>query len=129
MVIDTSAVIAYLEREPEADRIEQRLLEADRLSISTATVVECGIVIEARRGDAGGRELDLLLHRLGVELVTVDERQTEIARSAWRRFGKGRHAAALNFGDCFSYALAQSTGQELLYIGDDFSLTDIRSAL
>lgn len=129
MVIDTSALIAYLEQEPGADRIEQKLLEADRLSISTATIVECGIVIEARRGDAGGRELDLLLHRLGVEIVAVDEAQAELARSAYRRFGKGRHPAALNFGDCFSYALAQSIDQELLYIGHDFDSTDVRSAL
>jgi ribonuclease VapC len=129
MVIDTSALIAYLEQEPGADRIEQKLLEADRLSISTATIVECGIVIEARRGDAGGRELDLLLHRLGVEVVAVDEAQAELARSAYRRFGKGRHPAALNFGDCFSYALAQSIDQELLYIGHDFDSTDVRSAL
>ena len=129
MVIDTSALIAYLEQEPGADRIEQKLLEADRLSISTATIVECGIVIEARRGDAGGRELDLLLHRLGVEIVAVDEAQADLARSAYRRFGKGRHPAALNFGDCFSYALAQSIDQELLYIGHDFDSTDVRSAL
>jgi ribonuclease VapC len=129
MVIDTSALIAYLERGPEAERVEERLLEADRLSISTATVVECGIVMEARRGDGGGLELDLLLHRLGVELVPVDERHAELARSAYRRFGKGRHPAGLDLGDCFSYALAQSTGQDLLYIGDDFSRTDIRGAL
>jgi len=129
MVIDTSALIAYLEQEPGADRIEQKLLEADRLSISTATIVECGIVIETRRGDAGGRELDLLLHRLGVEIVAVNEAQAELARSAYRRFGKGRHPAALNFGDCFSYALAQSIDQELLYIGHDFDSTDVRSAL
>jgi ribonuclease VapC len=129
MVIDTSALIAYFEREPEADRIEQKLVQADHLAISTATIVECGIVIEARRGDLGGRELDLLLHRLGVEIVPVDERQAELARSAYRRFGKGRHPAGLNLGDCFSYALAQSTGQDLLYIGDDFSQTDVGGAL
>jgi ribonuclease VapC len=129
MVIDTSALMAYLEREPDADRIEQKLLKADRLAISTATIVECGIVIEARRGDSGGRELDLLLHRLAVEIVPVDERQAELARSGYRRFGKGRHPAGLNLGDCFSYALAQSTGQDLLYIGDDFSRTDVGSAL
>lgn len=129
MVIDTSALIAWLEGEAQADRIEQKLLGADRLAISAATVVECGIVIEARRGDAGGRDLDLLLHRLAVEIVPVDERQAELARSAWRRFGKGRHPAALNFGDCFSYALAQSTGEDLLFIGDDFARTDVSAVL
>jgi len=129
MVIDSSALIAYLEGEPQADHVEQKLLGADRLTISAATIVECGIAIEARRGDAGGRELDVLLHRLAVEVVPVDEAQAELARSAWRRFGKGRHPAALDLGDCFSYALAQSTGQDLLFIGDDFPQTDVSSAL
>lgn len=129
MVIDTSALIAYLEGEPEADRIEQKLVTADRVAISAGTVVECGIVVEARRGDSGGRELDLLLHRLAVEIVPVDAQQAELARSAYRRYGKGRHPAGLDLGDCFSYALALSTGQELLYIGDDFSQTDVPGAL
>lgn len=125
MVIDTSALIAYLESEPEAPRIEAALLDADRLLISAATLVEAGIVCEARRGEAGGRELDLLLHRLNAVTVPVDQAQTELARSAYRRYGRGRHRAGLNFGDAFSYALAVHTGDTLLYVGDDFSHTDV----
>lgn len=125
MVLDTSALIAYLESEPEAPRIEAALMDADRLLISAATVVEAGIVCEARRGEAGGRELDLLLHRLNVTTVPVDQAQTELARSGYRRYGRGRHRAALNFGDTFSYALAVHTGDALLFVGDDFSQTDV----
>lgn len=129
MVIDTSALIAYLEREPLADRIEEVLLAADQCLVSAATVVEAGIVIEARRGEAGGHALDLLLHRLNVRIVPVDGDQAEHARAAYRSFGKGRHSAGLNFGDCFAYALAMVTGQELLYVGSDFARTDVLSAL
>jgi ribonuclease VapC len=125
VVIDTSALIALLEGETGAERLEDQLLAADRLFISAATLVEAGIVVEARRGEIGGRELDLLLHRLGVEIAPLDESQAELARSAWRRFGKGRHPAGLNLGDCFSYALAAATGEPLLFVGDDFSRTDI----
>lgn len=125
MVIDTSALIAYLEGEPEADRVEAALVGAGRLLISAATVVEAGIVSEARRGEAGGRELDLLLHRLKVAIVPVDEDQAELARSAYRRYGRGRHPAGLNFGDCFAYALAVTAGEPLLYVGRDFAETDL----
>lgn len=102
MVIDTSALIAYLEQEPEAPRIEAALLGASQLLISVASVVEVGIVVESRRGEPAGRELDLLLHRLGVKIVPMSEAHAELARSAWRRFGKGRHPAGLNFSDCFA---------------------------
>ena len=128
MVIDTSALIAYLEAEPEAGRVAATLTSGAPLRISTATVVEAGIVAEARRGEHGGRELDLLLHRLGVEQVPVSTEQAELARLAWRRYGKGRHGVALNYGDCFSYALASALGEPLLYVGNDFSRTDITAA-
>ena len=87
--------------------------------------MEAPIVIESRKGEAGGRELDLLIYRAAIEIVAVDQDQAEIARLAWRRFGKGRHAAGLNCGDCFAYALAKSRRLPLLFQGDDFSQTDI----
>jgi ribonuclease VapC len=125
MVIDTSALVAILCMEPEAARLAHAL-EADpyRL-ISAATWVETSIVIEARYGEPGGRELDLLKTKAELAIQDVDASQAELAREAWRRFGKGRHPAGLNFGDCFSYALARSTGERLLFKGDDFSRTDV----
>lgn len=125
MVIDTSALVAWFEQEADAARIAERLGQADELSVSAVSLVEAGIVLEARRGEAAGRELDLFIHRLGVKIVAVDEDQAEIARAAYRQFGKGRHAAGLNFGDCFAYALAASSGQPLLFVGEDFAKTDI----
>lgn len=127
MVIDTSALIAYLHREPEAERIENAILAARSRYISAATLVEAGIVAE-RRGESGGFDLDLLLTRLQVEVVPVTREQAELARAAYRNFGKGVHPAGLNFGDCFSYALARSMGEPLLFVGGDFSQTDIPSA-
>ena len=93
--------------------------------ISAATVLETGIVVESRLGDAAGRELDLFLIRANFQIMPVDAEQAELARSAWRRFGKGRHPAALNFGDCFAYALAKWTGEPLLAKGTDFAATDV----
>ena len=87
------------------------------------------MVIESRKGEAGGRELDLLIYRSGIEVVAVDQDQAETARQAWRRFGKGRHPAALNYGDCFSYALAKSRRLPLLFRGNDFVRTDIEAVL
>ena len=83
------------------------------------------MVIEARQGEAAGREFDLFMIRASIQVVPVDSEQTEIARSAWRKYGKGRHRAGLNFGDCFSYALAKITGESILAKGTDFNLTDI----
>lgn len=128
MVLDTSALVAILEGEEPAPRLARALAEAPRIFLSAATLVEAGIVTERRRGEEGGRELDLLLHRLRAEVVPVTEEHAEIARSAYRRYGKGEHPAALNFGDCFSYALAAALGEPLLFIGDDFSKTDIPRA-
>ena len=125
MVVDTSALIALLNNEPESARLAVAIeSDATRL-ISAATVVEVGVVIEARYGPEGGRELDLLIAKAGLSIEAVTPEQAEVARGAWRRFGKGRHSAGLNFGDCFSYALAKVTGEPLLYKGDDFTHTDI----
>jgi len=125
MVLDTSALLAVLLNEPDAEAF-RRAIEADpsRL-LSAATLVETAIVIEARVGEAGGRELDLLIHKAAIEVVAVDAEQADLARHAYRRFGKGRHVAGLNYGDCFAYALSQSAGEALLFKGDDFSKTDV----
>jgi len=125
MVIDTSALIAIFLAEPERQNFLELILAAETRLFSAASVVETGIVIEARRGDAAGREFDLFLVRCNLQVIPVDAEQADLARTAWRRFGKGRHPAALNFGDCFAYALAKSTGEELLAKGTDFTLTDI----
>jgi len=125
MVIDTSALVAMLTDEPRAPQFEAAV-EADPVRLmSAAAYLETAIVIEARYGEPGGRELDLWLHRAAVDLVAVDADQANTARVAYRRYGKGRHRASLNYGDCFSYALAKVSGQPLLYQGDDFTHTDI----
>lgn len=125
MVIDTSALVAMLCDEPEA-RIFEAAVEADPVRLmSVASYLEAAIVIETRFGEAGGRELDLWLHRAAVDLVSVDAGQAEIARNAYRMYGKGRHRAGLNYGDCFSYALATVGGAPLLYKGSDFVHTDV----
>lgn len=128
MVIDTSAIGAILFNEPEAADLERRIVEDPVRLISAGTLLETAIVVEARLGDAGGRELDLWLQRAGVEVVPVDAEQADLARRAWRQFGKGRHAAGINYGDCFSYALAIGRDEPLLFKGADFSKTDVRCA-
>jgi ribonuclease VapC len=129
MVIDTSALVAMLNDEPEAEQIETAV-EADPVRLmSTASYVETAIVIDTRFGEPGGRELDLWLHRAAVDLVSVDSDQADAARVAYRMYGKGRHRAGLNYADCFSYALAKVSGQPLLFKGDDFARTDIRAVL
>jgi ribonuclease VapC len=126
MVVDTSALLAILQDEPERRRFNEALESADSRLMSVATFVETSIVIESRYGAEGLRDLDLLLERAGLELVPVDVEQARTARAAYSRFGKGRHPAALNFGDCFSYALARVLGEPLLYKGGDFSQTDLQ---
>ena len=125
MVIDTSALVAIFLGEPERKLLLDLLLQAETRMISAATVLEAGIVLEARRGESAGREFDLLLVRADLQIVAVDSEQTEIARSAWRKYGKGRDPAGLNFGDCFAYALAKFAGEPLLAKGTDFAATDI----
>ena len=125
MVIDTSALAAIFFLEPEREAFLKAIIEDANPLISAATVLETGIVLEGRQGESAGREFDLFLVRANLHVVPVDAEQAELARSAWRKYGKGRHAAGLNFGGCFSYALAKSTGEPLLAKGTDFSLTDI----
>jgi ribonuclease VapC len=126
MVIDTSALLAVFLGESERQRFLDAITQAETRCISAANALETGIVLEARRGEAAGREFDLFLHQAKVDVVSVDAEQVEIARLAWRRYGKGRHPAALNFGDCFAYALAKTLGEPLLAKGSDFARTDIR---
>lgn len=128
LVLDTSALVAILLREPPADALLNRILGASLRHLSAATLVEAGMVMEGRRGDVGARELDELLAQLEVEIVPLTAAQAALARGAFRRFGKGRHPAALNLGDCFSYALAVALDAPLLFVGDDFARTDIAAA-
>lgn len=128
MVIDTSAIVAIALNEADAGDIERLIVDDPIRLISAATMVEATMVIETRLGEAGGREFDLWLVKLGAEIVAVDAVQADTARRAWRRYGKGRHAASLNYGDCFAYALAMTRGEPLLFKGEDFAKTDIRQA-
>lgn len=127
-VVDTSAIVAVLLDEPGSEVIERELLQSQCV-MSAATRVELGIVVEARAGAVGTQLLEELLARIDIRVAPVDEDQAREALVCWRRFGKGRHEAALNFGDTFAYALAQQTGQPLLYLGNDFSRTDITAAI
>ena len=129
MVIDTSALIAILFGEPEALSFSRAFADESRKLISAFNALETGIVVEARKGEAGGRELDLLLHRAQIEIVAMNADQAELARAAWRKFGKGNHPAGLNIGDCCAYALAKYSGEPLLFKGNNFGQTDIRAAI
>jgi ribonuclease VapC len=129
MVIDTSAIIAVLVDEPDAPRVAEAIEAASLRLLSAANLLEASIVIEGRNGAPGGRDLDLLIYRTGTEIVPVDQDQAEIARDAWRRYGKGRHPAGLNYGDCFAYALAKSRRLPLLFVGGNFARTDLEAAL
>jgi len=128
MVIDTSAVVAILLGEPEAESLARAIAGDPQRLISAFTALEAGIVVEAKKGESAGRELDLLLHQARIEIVPVTAEQFEIARSAWRKYGKGRHPAGLNIGDCCSYALSKCAGEPLLFKGNDFSQTDVKTA-
>ena len=125
MIIDSSALITVLDQEPEAERIARAMAAASDRMLSAATLLEAGIIMQARRGDEGARDLDLLLAKLGIEIVPLTAKQADIARKAFRRYGRGRHQARLNFGDCFAYALAKDAAAPLLFKGDDFGQTDV----
>lgn len=129
MVIDTSALLAILNYEAEAAQFATAIQDSSPQLISAASVLECAIVIEARYGEAGGKKLDELLRVAQINIEPVTAEQVTAARLAYRTYGKGRHPAGLNFGDCFSYALAKVTGEPLLFKGDDFSQTDIQTVI
>ncbi|MBS0151156.1 MAG: type II toxin-antitoxin system VapC family toxin [Nitrospira sp.] len=129
IVIDTSAVVAILRDEAERRTFNEAIEEAKRCLVSAVSFVEASMVMEGRMGYDGLRDFDLFILKAGIEIVPVDVEQASIARGAFRKFGKGRHAANLNFGDCFSYALAKVMDAALLFKGHDFSRTDIESAV
>ena len=125
MVIDTSALVAIFLSEPERQSFLDDIIAAETRLVSAATVLEAGRVLETRRGESAGREFDLFVVRANLQIIPVDAEQADLARSAWRKYGKGRHPAALNFADCFSYALAKATGEPLLAKGTGFASTDV----
>lgn len=129
MVVDTSAVLAILLQEPEATEYAQRIEDAPRPLISAASVVEAGIVLVSRYGPEARQDLQDFIAQGGLQIEPVTAVQAELALDASQHFGKGRHSAALNFGDCFAYALAKATNQPLLFKGNDFSQTDLQAVL
>ncbi|WP_287850494.1 type II toxin-antitoxin system VapC family toxin [Acidiphilium sp.] len=129
MVVDTSALVAILLGEPDAERFARALSAAPVRLISAVTRVELSFVIGSRKGETGRADLELLLRDGGFDVVSVTPQQATIAIEAFRRYGRGRHRAGLNIGDCFSYALAAATDHPLLFKGDDFTHTDLQPAL
>jgi ribonuclease VapC len=128
MILDTSALAAILFGEPEAALYTQLIHGTDHCLMSAANFVELSIVIEGQIGPDAGRQCDIFFRRAGITIEPVSVEQAHLARQAFLDFGKGRHAAGLNFGDCFAYALAKVTGEPLLFKGEDFRKTDIASA-
>lgn len=126
MILDTSALLAIFLAEPERQNFLERIRQDGARLLSAPNALETAIVLEARRGEVAGREFDLFLHRLNIEIVPVDATQVEVARAGWRKYGKGRHPASLNIGDCFAYALAKTSGEPLLAKGNDFQKTDVQ---
>ena len=125
MVIDTSAVLSVLQNEPERRKFNEAIETAESRSLSTASFVESSMILESRYGADGVRDLDLFISKAQILLAPVDTEQAQLARDAFRKYGKGRHPAGLNFGDCFSYALAKALDEPLLFKGEDFSKTDV----
>ena len=129
MILDTSALIAILADEPDSERYIDAISRASRCRISAGNFLELSIVVEGQFGGDVLRQCDALFRRAGIVIEPVTVEQAHTARQAFHDFGKGRHPAGLNFGDCFAYALAKTGGEPLLFKGDDFKKTDIVSAL
>jgi len=128
VIVDSSAVVAILRKEPEALRLVTAIAGSSVCRLPASCFLETSMLILGRDGEDGLRDLDLLIARFRIEIVPFTEAQAWLARQAFKRYGKGRHPAKLNFGDCMSYALAKETGEELLFKGPDFALTDIAAA-
>ena len=128
MIIDTSAIVAIFLCESDAEQFEEKIANTWPRCMSVASFLETTMVLESRSESTASSNLGAYLTRFSIELMPVTLEQAEAARVAWRRFGKGNHPARLNFGDCFSYALAKTTGEPLLFKGNDFSQTDIEAA-
>jgi ribonuclease VapC len=129
MIVDSSAILAILMQEDDSEEYLTAIDGSESSKISAATFVETAIVADSQGGAFGGRDLDLFLREADIRVIPVTEEQAHIARQAYADFGKGKHKAGLNFGDCFAYALARVTGEPLLYKGRDFRHTDVKSAL
>ena len=129
MIVDSSAILAILLGEEDSEQYLTAIDEADRSRMSAASFVETAIIADSQAGPAGGRDLDAFIRHAGIVIEPVTEEQAHIARQAYADFGKGRHRAGLNFGDCFSYALARVSGEPLLFKGSDFRRTDVACAL
>jgi ribonuclease VapC len=128
MIIDTSALVSILDQEAEAERLVRAIAADSERMLSAANLVETGIVMQVRRGDEAARDLDLLLVKLKIDIIPVSGKQANLAHKAFQHYGRGRHPAKLNFGDCFAYALAKDSSAPLLFKGSDFSQTDIMIA-
>ena len=128
MVVDTSVIIALVQKEPDWQQFVDRLVAAPALAMSAASWVEVGVVVLARLPHAAVRDAEEIRRDLAIRLSPVDEQQAALAWTAFRRYGRGRHRAGLNIGDCFAYALARSRAEPLLFRGDDFARTDIEPA-
>jgi ribonuclease VapC len=128
MIIDTSAIVAILFGEDDAEIYAEAITQADSCRISAATFVETAVVVEAQTRNNGGRQFDAFIRRAGIAIEPVTEEQAHIARQAFIDFGKGSHPAGLNYGDCFSYALAKAAREPLLFKGKDFAKTDVNAA-
>ena len=129
MILDTSALVAVMFGEPETDLYTQAIHDADRCLISTGTFLELFIVLDRQAAPEAAFQCDTFLRRAGISIEPFTVEQAYLARQAFHDFGKGRHPAGLNFGDCFAYTLAKTTGEPLLFKGDDFRKTDIVPAL
>ncbi len=128
MILDSSALVAILFAEPGYLDLVDRILEADRAGVGAPTLAETGLVFVGRRGGRNAEAVEVLIEELGVSVVPFGPAEWMIAVEAFRRFGRGRHPAALNFGDCLAYATAKSSRDALLYVGNDFSKTDVKAA-
>ncbi len=129
MILDTSALVAVLFGEPEADAFTRLIHDADRCLISAGSFLELSIVIERQAGPEAARQCDMFFRRAGIIVEPFTVEQAHIARQAFHDFGKGRHRAGLNFGDCFAYALSKVTGEPLLFKGNDFKKTDVAGVM
>jgi len=128
MIIDSSALIAILLKEPEARRLADAIGESSVRWLPASCFLEASMLILGRSGEDGIRDMDLLIARYRIDILAFAESQARLAREAFKRYGKGRHPAKLNLGDCMAYALARETGEELLFKGADFALTDVAVA-
>ncbi len=128
MTLDSSALIAILFGEPGYLDLIDRILAADHVRVGAPTLAETGLVFTGRHGGRNAESIDGLISELGVSVVPFGEAESRLAIDAFRRFGRGRHAAGLNYGDCLSYAMARAAKDTLLYVGDDFAKTDIPRA-